>query len=103
MARWRLIHHRNLLLKLLIIIFIGVLILYLLRDPQLQTPPRQKVALFQDQPLLNLRNFHYLISPDACHPEEEVKALMVITSHSGNVLNRMAWRNGIPTKVKINT
>jgi hypothetical protein len=103
MARWRLIYQRNLLLKLLIIIFIGVLILYLLRDVQLQTPPRQKVALFQDQPLLNLTNFHYLISPDACHSEEEVKALMVITSHSGNVLNRMAWRNGIPTKVKIKT
>jgi hypothetical protein len=37
--------------------------------------------------------------PVACHPQVEVKALVVITSHAGNVRGRMAWRNGLPTNV----
>jgi len=83
---------------MLLMIFATTLIVCLL----LKSPyNRPQVALYQDQPLLNLTNFHYLISPDACHPEEEVKALMVITSHTGHIAGRMAWRNAIPTQVCI--
>lgn len=60
---------------------------------------RPPVALHQDQPLLNLTNFHLISSPDACHPKEEIKALVVITSHAGNMQGRKAWRNGLPTYV----
>jgi len=61
---------------------------------------RSPVALqHQDQSLLNLTNFHLISSPFACDPEVEVKAIVVITSHAGNVQGRMAWRNGLPTNV----
>jgi hypothetical protein len=96
MAVMRLLHKR----RLLMVILTTALIFYLLK----KKPPRQprpRVALLQDQPLLNLKNFHLLQSPDACHPDEEVKAVLVITSHAGNVRARMAWRNGIPSKVRI--
>jgi hypothetical protein len=82
------------------VILITAVIFYLLK----KEPPRQqrpRVALQQDQPLLNLKHFHLLQSPDACHPEEEVKAILLITSHAGNVRARMAWRNGLPTQVRI--
>jgi hypothetical protein len=84
--------------RLLMVMLIAALLLFLLK----KKPPhsnRPRVALHQDQQLLNLKNFHLLISPDACHSEEEVKAILVITSHAGNVRGRMAWRNGIPSEV----
>ncbi|XP_059483707.1 beta-1,3-galactosyltransferase 5 isoform X2 [Neocloeon triangulifer] len=64
--------------------------------PKYRRPP---VLLQQDQHLLNFTTFHYLASPYACHPDEEVKALIVITSHAGDLKGRTAHRNGMPLKV----
>jgi hypothetical protein len=77
-------------------IFATTLLVYLLRESYHLRP---RVALFQNQPLLNLTKFHFLISPDACHPAEEVKAILLITSHAGHIRGRMAWRNALPTRV----
>jgi hypothetical protein len=85
---------------MLLMIFTTALLFYLLLEPSHHRP---RVALYQNQPLLNLTNFHFLISPDACHPEEEVKAILLITSHAGNIGGRMAWRNAIPTQVCIHS
>jgi len=90
----RFLHTRIRLLTMMI--FTTALLVYLLLEPSQHRP---RVALYQDQALLNLTNFHFLISPDACHPEEEVKAILLITSHSGHVRGRMGWRNAIPTEV----
>jgi hypothetical protein len=75
--------------------------LFLLTDVQLKSQPlqRPRAEQYQDQPLLDLTNFHYLVSPHACHSKKEIKALLVITSHVGNIDGRMAWRNGMPTTV----
>jgi hypothetical protein len=101
MGAQRLMHQRNVVLKLLFAFFTAVLLLYLLTDVQLQVPPprRPPPAMYHDEPLLNLTNFHLVTSPYACQSREEVKALLLITSHSGNVHARMAWRNGMPTQV----
>jgi hypothetical protein len=101
MATRMLLQQSNLLLKLLVTIFTGVLFLFLLSDMQMETQPLHspQPAQYQDQPLLDLTNFHYLISPYACQSREEIRALLVITSHSGNLDGRKAWRNGMPTKV----
>jgi hypothetical protein len=82
----------------LLILFTAALLLYLLMDLQLKTQPL-RVPLYHDQPLLDLTNFHLITSPHACQSRDEVKALLVVTSHSGNVQARMSWRNAMPTKV----
>jgi hypothetical protein len=92
----RFLHTRISLLTMMI--FTTALLVYLLLKPS-HNQHRPRVALYQDQPLLNLTKFHFLISPDACHPEEKVKAILLITSHSGHVRGRMGWRNAIPTEV----
>lgn len=96
----RFVRQTSLVLSLLVVSCTATLLLCLLMD-QLEKPAfrRPPVALHQDQPLLNMTNFHLLTSPYACHPEEEVKALMVITSHAGDRQGRMARRNGMPLKV----
>jgi hypothetical protein len=99
MAGLRFVHLRSLVVRVLLAISIICVLFYLVRRaPSLQRP---RVALHRDQPLLNLTNFHLVLSADACHPAEEVKALLLITSHVANTHGRMAWRNGMPTKVRL--
>jgi hypothetical protein len=99
MVQMRSGHVTKFALKLLLVTCICSVLYWLLTTAALSRSP---LALqHQDQqPLLNLTNFRLISSPFACHPQVEVKALVVITSHAGNVRGRMAWRNGLPTNVR---
>jgi hypothetical protein len=101
MGTLKLLHQRTLALRLLILFTTALILLYLMTDlqPEIAMPRRPPPAMYHDEHLLNLANFHLITSPHACQSRQEVKALLVVTSHSGNVDVRMAWRNGMPTKV----
>jgi len=60
---------------------------------------RPAVALWRTRPLLDLRAFHLLASPAACHPLERVDALLVVTSHAAHRQARTAARSGMPSQV----